>query len=74
MEAQRASNLLVHAEEIKSRPRRTWFQSGAEKQRAAEADSGGDVVGLKAKPLKASRWVGVSLFGGGDGGVVDGLR
>ena len=56
MEAQRASNLLVHAEEIKSRPRRTWFQSGAEKQRAAEADSG-DGVGFQTKPLKASRCV-----------------
>ena len=36
MEAKRASNLLVHADEIKSRPRRTWFQSAADKKRSAQ--------------------------------------
>ncbi len=35
MEAQRASNLVVHAEEIKSRPQKTWFQTAAEKKQSA---------------------------------------
>lgn len=31
MELQKASNMLEYADEIKSRPARTWFQSQTEK-------------------------------------------
>jgi ATP-dependent RNA helicase DDX27 len=31
MEANRAANLVVHAEEIASRPARQWFQSARQK-------------------------------------------
>lgn len=37
MEAERAENLLLHEEEIKSRPSRSWYQSQSEKKRIAEA-------------------------------------
>lgn len=36
MEANKASNLLKHEEEIHSRPARTWFQSAKEKRRAKD--------------------------------------
>lgn len=37
MEAQKASNMLEHEEEIYSRPARTWFQTTREKRAAAES-------------------------------------
>lgn len=37
MELQKGENLLLHEEEIKSRPARSWFQSGADKAAAKQA-------------------------------------
>ena len=37
MEANKAENMLSHGDEIRARAPRTWFQSPAEKKRAAEA-------------------------------------
>lgn len=34
MEVKKGQNMLAHEEEIYSRPARTWFQTGKEKQKA----------------------------------------
>lgn len=38
MELQKGQNMINHEDEIYSRPARTWFQSGKEKQKAAGED------------------------------------
>ena len=40
MEANKASNLLEHAAEIKSRPAKAWFQSEREEKRPKERPQG----------------------------------
>lgn len=35
MEVKKTENIMIHEAEIKSRPKRTWFQSAAEKKKAA---------------------------------------
>ena len=37
MEATKLGNLMMHEDEIKSRPARTWFQSAMEKEEAKAA-------------------------------------
>ncbi|KAJ2657164.1 nucleolar DEAD-box protein required for synthesis of 60S ribosomal subunit [Coemansia sp. RSA 1200] len=48
MQAAKAANLLRHKDEIASRPRRTWFQTSAERRRAR--DAGGKEY-ARAQPL-----------------------
>ena len=68
MEAERAENLLLHEDEINSRPSRAWYQSEGQKKAIAEAskevakkalddiNEDGDVV--KEKKEKKGRFVG----------------
>lgn len=53
----RGENLMVHEDEIKGRPRRTWFESEKDKKGAKEAgkrELNGDVVVKGAKKGKLS--------------------
>jgi ATP-dependent RNA helicase DDX27 len=50
MELTKASNMLEHAEEIRSRPAKSWFQSEAERQRSKGLGEGeGAQAGMKRK-------------------------
>ena len=49
MEAQKATNMIEHQDEIAARPARTWFQTPREKKRAAEAAKGGPEKTPKGK-------------------------
>lgn len=54
----RGENLIMHEDEIKSRPKRTWFET--EKEKAAEREKGAKALNntaggsVKSKPKKLS--------------------
>ena len=54
MEAQKATNMMEHQDEIAARPARTWFQTPREKKRAAEAAKE-DPKGKGPKPKKGGQ-------------------
>jgi ATP-dependent RNA helicase DDX27 len=43
MEANKASNMMEHADEIKARPARSWFQTEKEKQQTRVLTAPSDV-------------------------------
>ena len=56
MEAQKASNMMEHQDEIQARPPRTWFQTPKEKKAAAEAARlGPDKADKAAKAKKGGQ-------------------